>query len=59
MMFRHPGWATAESTPTVVLRQGCSVSPMLFCRCMEDMFASVQQEGAVRGCGLQIGTHIC
>lgn len=35
--------------------QGCSVSPVVFRRFMEDMFAEVGEDWRRRGCGVSLG----
>lgn len=63
MVFRHSGWATEGIAPSVGLRQGCSVSPMIFRWTMEEVFEAVKPQWEARGCGLSIDgsrmTHIC
>lgn len=39
LQFRHSSWQTKPITPTLGLRQGCSLSPMVFRRVLEDVMA--------------------
>lgn len=59
LVFRHSGWATKGIAPSVGLRQGRSVSHMIFRWTMEDVFEAVKPEWEVQGCGLSTdGSHM-
>lgn len=55
LVFGHIGWHTAPVSPTIGLRQGCGVSPMVFRWIMEDIFVEVQEDWRRRECELLAG----
>lgn len=58
VVFEHGGWRKKGIYPTVGLRQGCSVSPLLLRRVMEDLVALAREDWSAQPCGVWVDTEL-
>lgn len=58
LVFVHDGWRTRPIHPSIGLRQGCSLSPVVFRWVMEDTIDAAREEWSRLGLGVSFGEHV-
>lgn len=58
LVFQRAKLQTQGIRPTVGLRQGCSLSPLVFRWVMEDLVAEARREWNAAGCGFQMDDEL-
>lgn len=58
LIFVHDGWKTRPIRPSIGLRQGCSLSPLVFRWVMEDAVDSKREAWVRLGLGFKLGEHV-
>lgn len=58
LMFVHDSWRTRSIHPSIGLRQGCSLSPLVFRWLIEGTIGEARAEWSRLGLGIALGEHV-